>query len=372
MLAVQSAEKQQLHAVRPKVAEQEVGEHGEWTLNAAIEVSGKLYIDFERDLRDIILSGIATCGILSKAVLEMDINHLLAKWFEILERHVEPVPRTVYMSREMEMSLSKLGNSRKEREAKSMASKLCRRFELEKNVTPWLSKKIREYSSDQMLLQYGLHHFHLSRGIGKDGFSTRSDYLLFAHILKSDAYFVDVRLHKHPKGLRWVDQKLPEIMFRNWPELFTKISGVAPPTITDEEKKELWRKNVNAVLNIDGNAYVVGRRVGQTFDGTSTLLLYEASLFLHRLREIQSRLEEPKLCDQLSSKLEHHGVDVSQGIELELVGLDGLNLSEERKEALIQENCVNRTLALYGLTIVERSKLINITIHEKGQQETVI
>ncbi|MDE2645880.1 MAG: hypothetical protein OXI05_08585 [Bacteroidota bacterium] len=156
-------------------------------------------------------------------------------------------------------------------------------------------------------------------------------------------------------------------MFRNWPELFTKISGVTPPTTTDMEKKELWRKNVNTPLNIDSSAYIVGRRAGQSHAGTSTLFLCEAYRFLHELGGIQSRLEDPEWVNQLSSRLEHHGVDVSKEIELELVGLDGLNLSKEKKEELKQGNCVNRTLALHGLTIVEGSKRIHITIHSKGQ-----
>ena len=326
---------------------------------------GELHIDFERDLRNIVLHGIASCRILSKDILRMEITDLLAKWFEILERVVEPVPRTVHMSREMRISLSKQANSRKKQEAKDMVSKLRRRFELGKDVTPWLSRKIREDSTDQMLLQYGLHHFHLSRGIGKDGFSTRSDYLLFAHILKSDAYFVDIKPHRHPDGLRWVDQKLPEIMFRNWPELFTKMSGIIPATVTDEEKKELWRKNASTALNIDGEAYVVGRYVGQTSSGLSRAMSYEAMWFLNQLRMIQSCLKNNnKLLNQLSRKLERLGVDVSQGIELELVGLEDLNVSEETKEELKQEGCVTRSLALYGLAIVERSKRLSIAINE--------
>ena len=139
------------------------------------EMRSKLHINFERDLRNIILRGIASYGIQSEAIVKMEISHLLAQWFEILERVVEPMPRTVHMSREIEISLSKLSESRKQQEARDMVSELRRRFELGEDVTPWLSRKIREYSTDQMLLQYGLHHFHLSRGIGKDGFSIRSD-----------------------------------------------------------------------------------------------------------------------------------------------------------------------------------------------------
>ncbi|MCY4233588.1 MAG: hypothetical protein OXE59_07620 [Bacteroidetes bacterium] len=197
----------------------------------------KLYYDFEHDLRKIILRGIKNYGIRSKITLEPDIIHLLAKWFEILDKLVESVPRSVHMSREIKTSLINLGISQREIEAKYMVSELCRKFKIGIEVTPWLSKKVLHDSTDQMLLQYGLHHFHLSSSIGEDGFSIRSDYLLFAHILSSDVYLVDLKLHKHSGGLRWVDQELPKIMYQNWPELFTKISGVEPPTVTDKEKR---------------------------------------------------------------------------------------------------------------------------------------
>lgn len=328
----------------------------------------RLHIDFERDLRNIILRRIATLGIRSKAIERMEISRLLAKWLEASERVVDQVPRTVHMSREIKISLIELGNSRKEQDARGMVSELCSRLEVGEDVTPWLSKKIRKNSTDQMLWQYGLHHFHLSRDIGRDGFSTRSDYLLFAHILQSDAYFVDVKPHEHPDGLRWVDQELPATMFRNWPELFAKISGVTPATVTDEEKKELWRKNVNTPLNIEGEAYVVSRHVGQTLSGLSGPLLYRADLFLREIRCIQSLLKNNhEWHDQLSRKLEHIGVDVSQGIKLELVELEGLNLSEEKRQELLQEGCVNKVLALNGLAIVERFRRVHITINAKEE-----
>ena len=114
-------------------------------------------------------------------------------------------------------------------------------------------------------------------------------------------------------------------MFRNWPELFTKLSNITPATLTDKEKKELWRKNASTALNIDGEAYVVGRYVGQTSSGLSTALLYQAMWFLNQLREFQSRLKNNnELLDQLSRKLEHLGVDVSQGNRVGISGTRGL------------------------------------------------
>jgi len=111
----------------------------------------KLYYDFEHDLRKIILRGIKNYGIRSKITLEPDIIHLLAKWFEILDKLVESVPRSVHMSREIKTSLINLGISQREIEAKYMVSELCRKFKIGIDVTPWLSKKVLHDSTDQML-----------------------------------------------------------------------------------------------------------------------------------------------------------------------------------------------------------------------------
>lgn len=97
----------------------------------------RLHIDFERDLRNIILRRIATLGIRSKAIERMEISRLLAKWLEASERVVDQVPRTVHMSREIIISLIELGNSRKEQDAKGMVSELCSRLEVGEDVTPW-------------------------------------------------------------------------------------------------------------------------------------------------------------------------------------------------------------------------------------------
>ncbi|MCY4233589.1 MAG: hypothetical protein OXE59_07625 [Bacteroidetes bacterium] len=123
-------------------------------------------------------------------------------------------------------------------------------------------------------------------------------------------------------------------------------------------------------MNIDGNAYIVGLRVGQSLMGTSKLFMYEADLFVRKPREIQSKFQEdPEWFNQLSSKLEHHGVDLSRGIELQLVDMNDLDFPPEKMEELKYKSCLNRTIVLYGLTIIEKSKRIHVTIHEKANKK---
>ena len=50
------------------------------------------------------------------------------------------------------------------------------------NVNAFLSKNLRNAAGwDGLFWHYGMHHFHLGRGTGKDGFVKRSKHLLFRH-----------------------------------------------------------------------------------------------------------------------------------------------------------------------------------------------
>jgi len=287
----------------------------------------------------------------------MDIENLLTKWLEFRMRFVEPpVPRTVHMSAQINISLNKLGDSDKERDAQDMLYRLKGRFEHGESVTPWLSKNILSNTPDQMLIQYGLHHFHLSSDIRKDGFSGRSDYLLFAHISETDAYFVDIRSHKHHEGLRWVEQNLTRIICENWPLLLREISGVTQEPITDHQKKELWRKNINVPAECDGKSYIIGTCFGQFLDGTSIHLSIESKNLLRNLKDFQSRIMASEYNHLLARKFEGYGMDISQEIVLELVEVDKLDLSEDDMRKFNQADRFIRSLASLGLAIIEKSK----------------
>ena len=134
------------------------------------------------------------------------------------------------------------------------------------NVNAFLSKSIGKAEGwDGLLWSYGMHHFHLGRETGKDGFVKRSKHLLFAIVAPTDAYFVDVRPHPPKDGIGWVSQELLEIVHSNWPELIEEkvLHGVSGDQLTDEEMQELRRKNTNYAMNIGGKAIAPpARRLG--------------------------------------------------------------------------------------------------------------
>jgi len=188
-----------------------------------------------------------------------DLARLASRLFEMLIRRIEPVPRQVHLSNEIHDSLGRLSRKMDEgaSEAWTTVFYLRNLFECAKTVLPHLSKGVGDTdpkNPDGLLWDYGMHHLHLGRNVKTDGFVERSDWLLFAIVVGQDVYFVDVRRHADPERLQWVRQDLLSIVHRNWPELTESrlLRGVMGTEVTDTQKFELRRKNVNVVHEIDG------------------------------------------------------------------------------------------------------------------------
>ena len=117
-----------------------------------------------------------------------------------------------------------------------------------------------------------MHHLHLSRKNGKDGFVERSDWLLFVIVADQDVFFVDVRSHSDSENLQWVRQDLLSIVHYNWPDLTESrlLHRVQGSTVTDPEKRELRRKHANLVHEVAGRA-IAPLGFGTMADGHSIL-----------------------------------------------------------------------------------------------------
>ena len=214
-------------------------------------------VDFKSDLIEIVKRYFTTEGISFENT--GDASDFAARYCEMRIRRIVPKPRCVHFSSEIHNSLGKLAREtnvdKREGalEARRTVCYLRHLFVSGERVTQHLSKNVNDSSSqDGLLWDFGMHHFHLSRKLEKSGFVERSDYLLFAIVADTEVFFVDVRRHEDPEKLGWVRQDLLKIVFVNWPELTDALvlHGVSGDTLTDKEKKELRRKNINHVPNI--------------------------------------------------------------------------------------------------------------------------
>ena len=183
------------------------------------------------------------------------------------------------MSEEIHDSLGQLSRQadseqqEKAAEAWDAVFHICYLLKEGENVNAFLSKNItRAASLDGLLWDFGMHHFHLSKEVEPSGFVKRSDYLLFAIVTQDKVYCVDVQRHPQQGDLGWVRQDLLRIVHSNWPELIKAkiLRGVEGTALTDEQKQELRRKNINSVTQI-GDIAIAPMGGGMTTAGTGVL-----------------------------------------------------------------------------------------------------
>ena len=323
-------------------------------------------MNFQSDLIDIIedyfsLEGISYEGSGNAA-------NLAARYCEIRTRRIDPAPLNVHFSDEIHDSLGSLlrESDSKQREKASEAwgtvFYLRHLFVEGAPVTPYLSRStLSSKSNDQLLWDYGIHHFHLNRKLEQSGFVERSDYLLLALVSDTDAYFVDIRPHHDPDKLLWVRQDLLAIIHSNWPELIKSFTlrGVSGDTVTDEQKKELRRKNANLVPAL-GPYAVAPLGGGVMSDGSSSRCRYWADKLLHEIEQHESYFysQPPELRASLEDK----------GMEFKLVPLDSLEPHAELLEALEDEHCMSRDLSRMGFVVVESTTRSPIVVTIKYER----
>ena len=288
-----------------------------------------------------------------------DLSHLASRYLEMRIRRIEPVPRKVHFSEEIHDSLGNLARDTdpkghgKALEAWKTVFYLRHLFESGLTVTPFLSDKvINAETKDGLLWDYAMHHLHLSRKDGKGGFVARSDWLLFVVVSDQDVFFVDVSAHRAPGNLQWVHQDLLGIVFNNWPELIESrlLHGVTGATITDPEKKELRRKNVNLAHEVGGRA-IAPLGFGTAGDGHSTLCGFLADKLLHELKQYQRMIDDS--LEDLRALFVEYGMPEDAQIDFKLVRQAELDMSEDQSAKMCSVEGFSRALWLNGFAIIE-------------------
>ena len=332
-------------------------------------------MSFESDLRRIIQYEFSRERV--QYHRNMNIVDITARYCEMVNRRIFQVPRRVHFSNEAYDSLRQLtqqadaGHRERALEAWETTFLLYCLLSKGENVNGFLSKNIMhatgKQSKDGLLWDFGMHHFHLRKDIQSSYFVCRSDYLLFSIITQDHAYFVDVRPHRDPQNLGWVRQDLLKIVHSNWPELIEAniLRGVQETVLTDGQKQELRRKNLNHIYNVGGHA-VAPLGGGTMADGSSTLCKFVAMRLLHELRRHQSYFDTQS--SDLRSALEDKGMEKAAGLEFELVLLDAVNPTDELMDLLRDDQCLSRDLCQLGFTVVERTTRFPIVV-SLGEQD---
>ena len=326
-------------------------------------------MDFEADLVNIIKQQFDEHSIRYRS--DGDAIYLVARHYEMLIRRIVPTPRRVHFSDELHDSLGKLTREtdaeKREKALEAWRTVFFIRRLLVKgqNVTRFLSEEVakKKASSDGLLWDFGMHHFHLNRKLdaSESGFVERADYLLLAIVTQEDAFFVDVRLHRDPEHLGWVRQDLLSIVHSNWPKLIESkvLRGTKGAVLTDREIKVLRKKNANHVVQLGNNAIApIGG--GMTPAGSSILCEWWGSKLLHEIKQHQCYFDTQPV--ELRARLEAMGVEIAERMEFELVLLDSLNPPAEFVSSLQGERCLSKDLCRMGFAVVEATARFPIVV----------
>lgn len=231
-------------------------------------------------------------------------------YFNVEHRRIEPVKREVKLSDIFVCPL----------DLKNGWETLKGNIEDGQDITPYLSKKIDDpLFKDSMLLDWGVHHFHLVE-------NPRNDNILFALVTKDCFYAINVYTHND-----WAKDDIVETIHRNWPEAIERYRIDAIDTtnnVTGKERSILRNGDINTFVKVsDGTIYApIGG--GFTLSGSSaqaTMRMIEQKSFLKKL---QSHLDSHFQLSDSQAELKKQGYNGEPEIEAKLI------ITEDRYIAL--------------------------------------
>ena len=133
-------------------------------------------------------------------------------------------------------------------------------------VAPMLARHRPKHPHvDRLLADWGLHHLHLFSESHKEHprFVRRSDHVLFAAILRDDAFLIDLVRHES-RGANWSALAILEVIVRNWPDAgivlaSNWVTGLKGGNWTDEDRRRLRKAGVaTGSVEINGRVWTAG------------------------------------------------------------------------------------------------------------------
>lgn len=280
--------------------------------------------DFVSDLVDEIKRYFDEHGIRYTRSEPLSPVELLERYFYSVVKMIDTRPRRVHCSAEFETTLETL-----DRRYVAPIETIRGRFESGGDLSEFLSKRASDAGfNDGLLSDFGVHHFHLgARPNPSSRRVERTEVLLFVHVQPCDAYLLDVRKHPNRRGsadFGWSDVDILNIMDSNWPEVLKQyiVPGVEGSTLTDEQRKELRRKNVNVVTQV-GDKTIAPPGGGQLANGANLACRFQAMRLLSQIEHVEQVIEN--CWDDCRLGLQRAGID-ADAAKLQLVRVADTNL----------------------------------------------
>jgi len=167
------------------------------------------------------------------------------KYFNALRRRIIPNPRVVLMPKGF--------SAEPHTEAIEM---IKHKVEIGEDLTAYQSRGIaRAGYNDHLFNAWDVHHFHLGTTVGKGGFISRGNPLLYARVTPTHFYIIGIFDHDW-----FAKQRLVEILLENWPESISafRYEGACglEGSLSDEDIKRTRRDGVDTAVRMpDGTVY---------------------------------------------------------------------------------------------------------------------
>ncbi|MDH7806859.1 MULTISPECIES: hypothetical protein [unclassified Rhizobium] len=252
-------------------------------------------VDLSKAIRTWALSSLPYDTTDSALVAEMqakDARELLIVYHNWIARHIPAKPRRVHLS--AAYMTNPIAAARQ-----ADLDALVTKIESGIDLTPHLSKRIkqvvesstkkiaRRQDLDLMLLEWEVHHLHISQAIEADGFVTRDDPLLFVVFHEQDAYVLDLMTHHD-----FNRDHILEILADEWPDanLIHLIKGAIGLSVhyTEEERNQLRKVGVNCLVEVNGRVFKPAG--GVTTAGTAVKASLAADHVLQNVRKFEYAL----------------------------------------------------------------------------------
>ena len=142
------------------------------------------------------------------------------------------------------------------------------------DVNPFLSKQaVKPKFNDYLLLDWGIHHFHLNKSNSGNYFNDRSDYLLIARIKDDKVYFIDIEHHDNSEV--FVKQEYLKIILDNWSDILKpyEFTGKLSYSPSNDEIKKLRKNQINSSIQIKDKFYMpMGGGITTSGDGEQHII----------------------------------------------------------------------------------------------------
>jgi hypothetical protein len=240
-------------------------------------------IDFLEDWKQILIGDLNAWGYPTNP--SDDLFRVSIRFFNAKLRRITPVPRKVHEAKEFVCPPDR----------KTYYDALKAEFQTSSDVTHHLSTKleIADYY-DQMLNDWGIHHFHLGPGKHASvlGFSDRTSLLLYAYVTSTDVYCINILKHG-----KWSEEGLLRIIHCNWPQVIARyrlkeaLRLIGPPK-TSTERALLRKHGVSTAVEIEPGVIYYSPGGGYMSDGTPHLAVVSADTYFLRIRNLEALVRD--------------------------------------------------------------------------------